>query len=392
VYVRAAVQKRLRKSGCGLLACWGFVCWCFVGERAVAGRAFEAEGVYRYEFLTPEHRNTAGPEHRFIMRVDSPRWVCEVELLSELPVPAGFSRCVVGCDGTDIYVTRLSKPEDLSPSPGQDTNSVEWLASLERARRGLSPQWGEVFPGRVPSWMFWHIHLLWLAFCGGEYFVDGQPAPIGIKFFVLNPYDPTEPVDLRWSSHAEDRSVLQWLARIHPGRGSRGPGKAPFIYPPPFDKGFTNTFYEVIEAGRVGGIVVPRKFQCTDFQARIDPATGGPMATARIVFDAGRIGPLRQRITGRPALGALYQVTDHRAAPMNDGKPLVYRTHREWWQTNEARFVKALQGIFEEEKPPQLSRWTVWAAFGLLVVLYGVGYWVWRLRRQRQAGSVPGGG
>ncbi|MGA4644632.1 hypothetical protein ACPDIX_09175 [Limisphaera sp. 4302-co] len=361
--------------------------WC-----AAVGAGYEVEGETRYFPLVQVDRGAAPIAYRFRLQVDGDRWLLEMERASRLAEPGGFSRCIVAGDGTAIYVTRVTEPQDMVAGPGEQTNSAAFRAAQEQLRRGLLPQWAEVFPGPVPPWLPWDANLLWLVYVGGHHLRMAEPPALRMRFFTVNPYEPNEPVDVRCGYHPKETNLLLWLARVNPGHASRGPGKPRFVFAPPFDKGFTNMLYELLETREVKGSIVPTKFRFTWFQAQIDPATGGILASERMAGEVHRATALRGRLAGRPPLGQLYQVTDHRAASMNDGKPLVYRTHREWWQTNEARFVKALQGIFEEEKPAQLSRWTVWAAFGLLVVLYWVGYWVWRLRRQSQAGSVPGGG
>ncbi|MGA4644636.1 hypothetical protein [Limisphaera sp. 4302-co] len=369
---------------------------CLLATSAAAGvntrQSYQVEGHYRYVPVRPLPPGVPERVYSFVLERDGPRWLIVVDRGYETTSPGGFSRYTAGCDGQDIYIALFSRPEDLSPSPDIATNSETWRAELEQARRGLTPQWGEVWAGPVPRWMFWDVHLLWLAFCGGDFFRSNQPSPIDARFFIRNPYEPDEAVQIYWAHNPRQTDLLMSLVWMHPGHASRGPNLPRFVFPPPFDKGFTNMVYEVVDLWRFDGRMIPRKFRYTWFSPAMDPRTGRIQVGSILEGEVEQVTELKRRITGRPALGALYQVTDHRAASMNDGKPLVYRTHREWWQTNEARFVKALQGIFEEEKPAQLSRWTVWAAFGLLVVLYGVGYWVWRLRRQSRAGSVPGGG
>ncbi|RME94657.1 MAG: hypothetical protein D6766_05240 [Verrucomicrobia bacterium] len=208
---------------------------------------------------------------------------------------------------------------------------------------------------------------------------------MGIRFFLANPADPDAPVDLRWTLHRKDSRLLSRLVRVRPGKASRGPGKPPFVYPPPLDKGFTNMLYELLATEEVGGSLVPTRFRFTWFQPKISRYSAGMAPSQQLEVEVERAAPLRRSITGLPPLGKLFQVTDHRAEPMNDGKPLVYQTHKDWWQTNETRFVNGMRGIFEEEKPPGLARWTAWAVFGFLAVLYPLVIGVSRYRRRRNA-------
>jgi len=358
-------------------------------DGAAGRRAFEAVGhvVEKAGTAEPEFQGRVVARYDFSVRGDGERWLMTVR--SGSPGLKGVR--TYGCDGVDCYLTHVISPEEMSFSPDVATNPAAMELERERMRRGLLPQGAEVTPGVIPRRDPWLVRHLWMAFCAGEVLRSITPEEALERFYADRPVLKIEN-RIGWRFHEKDPLLIAEYWTLSLGIYDAKQKRLTAYAPPFHDKVLTSFLYRVVETAQVGGSLVPRRFEMAGYLPWYAPGTTNAASGRVYEGIVDEIRPLRGGVSGRPPLDRLFEVTDHRAAPMNEGKPLVYWTHREWWQTNETRFVRALQGIFEEEKPAGLSRWTVWAAFGLLVGLYGAGLWVSRKVRRRQAGSGAGGG
>ena len=326
----------------------------------LADRRFEAEGTLTWFFGNqfPEHAGQVDRTTSFKVRVDGCRWLITV-YSPNLSASGGKQ---VGSDGVDTYITRIVEPQDLSPSPDEDTNSLSSKARMARLKAGLQAgriaQLAEVRPGALPPFDIGDSHRIWLAFASSCYLHLHPTSRFPLSFLTLPPYPKNGALPVRWTVrwkwHETDPYLLEAFDRLNEGYFYGGAGKW-YKYPAPFDQGFTNVHYQVTETRKVGGFLAPWRFTIAMTVPPTSPE--GRILTNRFTLVTNRFAigeltsarPLRGKETGRPKLDRLFEVRDYRAKPAFGLDVVTYRTRSRWLQTNETDFAKAVAGKYDEE-------------------------------------------
>lgn len=320
----------------------------------LADRRFEAEGTLTW-FFGNEFPKRVGQVDRttsFKVRVDGCRWL--ITVYSPNLSASGGKR--VGSDGVDTYITLIVEPQDMSPGPDEDTNSLVWKQHLARAAAGRVAQQAEVLPGGLPPYDIGDSHWIWLAFASSCYLHAHPSKRFPLSFLMLSPYVKDDTAPVRWNWHGSDPNLIESFDWLDEGHVNLGQGKR-WNRPPPFDRGFTNLHYQVSETRNVGGFLVPWRFTIATTGPPSDPK--GRILTNRFILVTNRFAigevssarPLRGKETGRPKLDRVFEVRDYRAKPAFGVEVVTYRTRSRWLQTNETDFAKAVAGKYEEELP-----------------------------------------
>ena len=366
------------------------------------GRRFEAQGRLKWygkplHSKNSQHFQTVG----FHVWVDGRRWIIE-EARTDLRF--GDITNTYGYDGKDFYLTRRAPPERISPNPGESTNSLEWKATLEAARRGEIAEAAEVWPHRIYPYADGKgASLLWLAFCSACGFRHNLSTNLPLVFFVPSTAHVPLRLSFKLQRHAEDPDLITQFTAYNPGYSISPRDKKRLYDPPPFNKPWVYFRYYAADFARLGAIYVPKRFVCEWYGLE------NIHSTNRYVIDHNKplhrvkqrwvegiteaVRPLAHPITGRPKLHAFFAVTDHRAEEITGGKPIQYLTYTDWWQTNDPRFLKALQtpDVVALPKKVPSSKLEYRLLFFVFVIMTAAlyGYFTWQKNKQSKERRNP---
>lgn len=336
-------------------------------------RQFEAKGEITWYFgnAYKEHENNEERTTRFKIRVDGCNWLITSESTST-GLPGTLQ---IGSDSTNIYISEVFAADQISPSPDQDTNSFAWKAKVEEIKKGRIPMPAKVLPGVLPRFDFKDSQWIWLSFASSCFFHKHATNRLPLTFLIFSPYVPEDTGAVQWTWHNADQNLLDSFVWFDEGFVNRGQGKPRWEWPPPFERGFTNFHYQVKRVARFDDILLPAEFRMTLYS----PQLGSTNWLGVSRWAIGKIETVKRlslrHESGRPPLDRLTQVSDHRGGPAFGAGVVKYNTRSEWWQTNENRFAKAVQGIYDEESRPPLA---ITAAIALLVLacIYPAGAWI----------------
>lgn len=295
-------------------------------EFQIAGEIVHREALLEGELDWYQHTTNAQSTRTtsFFIRMRDCKWDMELESTS-----SGIKGTKsAGCDGNDIYSIHVFKADALSPSPGEDTNTLDWKGRLEDFTKGAVPLPAVVIPGIVPEFDVFDVNLLWLVYCSGCYFSGGSNAILPAPSFSYVRPEMIGSIATHLTWDTADTNCLVGLVALRNGNN----------HPSLKD---TECFrYAATSMTNLASQSLPLTFEFMWPK----PAGGSKGPPLRAVGRLFRVEHLKFPITGRPKLTRKFSVRDFRArSTSNSVDQLVYTTTSDWWQPNEERFKRALR-------------------------------------------------
>ncbi len=271
----ADMGKRWLKPGCQVLAamascrllvaCAGAApwhprfhrlrAWCssllllclFATANPCAASGFWAEGELHLVLGTNQPITS-----RFRVEVDGCKWSIRI---TEDPYYPFLEESVLACDGTDLFQMDVFKLELKGP-PGAGSNAPNRPPAIPQVNRMAT-----VRTGNVPDFDYHHNSSLWLVFGSGCYLKTAPPNDL--PCVVLHPRHKLDcKVKAAWRLEETGPGAVFCVAASVLDEGQvEMLGGETVPRPKPFDAGFTNQAYRVIEFRRIGNLRIPGSFQ-----------------------------------------------------------------------------------------------------------------------------------
>jgi hypothetical protein len=302
---------------------------------SVSARTLVIEGVMTTESFKPgEHTPAESKSASFVLRMQDCRWNIQVREFN-----SHFDLFESGSDGTNIY--SLIRFSSYVQQNHNDGNVV-----------GVNSASGFVDCGPVPH-NYWEedIPVLWLAYCSSCYLSsisNHMAEPIlfyvrqdrklhRIGFTQRTEWEPIAgggmPACVAYFSDGKMRRWKEGLAGYVPPEET--------TWPPPYEKGFTNSYYRVDQSTHFEGTILPTKFSFSVLHPREHGSTAGDLDLVhRFTGIATNISALSHIKELLPKVDGVITVADERFS--RDAQPVFrmeYLVTNQWLTDHEAKQI-----------------------------------------------------
>jgi hypothetical protein len=271
--------------------------------------------------------------------VSGKEWWIRTEHSNENPAKRYYEAY---CDGKNIFsFTKFAVKEDTANPPINDSSLV-------------------VDTGNFPPYISGGINPVWVAFCSGYHLMEAKNGRIAAFWDWPRPtfFKTNYPIRATWEFLDGDALIPSRISYWNEGRILRAvippaaaqnlstnamakgiSAKTDFAAAPePFDQGFTNAVYEVLESGKVGTTTIPLHFKLT-LNAVQGSDDGGYALRTSWVFE-GKVSESSAVVT-KP----LFVL-----APTNKTLVTDYRIRRDYPNIKEARYMATNGAVMTEKE------------------------------------------
>ena len=241
---------------------------------------------------------------------------------------------------------------------------------------------------QIPDFDVSLIQFIWLAYCSASYFsnlTDSRVPPIGGIGWTPAGDFPflTAKLTRLDGSLALPREIVFWnegkavLLGLNKGATNwpSGQGAAVSVRtvladaPKPYDQGFTNAIYQVLETTAVGGCVIPTHFILRVFRTKVDGRSTADLSLSMVVEGRARLARELAHGIRPPEIGPRTLVNDKRTGVVYWGK------ESRWLSPKEARAASG-------PARPHLPVLKVALQTCLLALTLGFGAIMWAVRKR----------
>lgn len=351
----------------------------FVEHGAVAFQTtgFHLDGELNWMWTFPGRTNTLGtfpartdvlPSERYSFHVV--KQACHWQIkASPLGLP-GEVYCI-GCDGANLYQFCTFAPQaSIAMAPNSLKNSPQWSNTLHVLKSEEASQSGAVYPELLPhnDPGNCYVNLIWLAFCS-DCFITNHAAPeqllpLGIFSVVEQTTNNFGKAVLAWGENNNTLSALYLLGSTY----AKTPDGQILMFPPPYDKEYTNFAFTVVSCTNWQGVRIPTEFRMSWFAKDF---TGPAYPVYRIDGIVTNFVPVSGAETGIPKITRRMHVRDFRSKSLY-GVPVVeYDTNPKlgWLDPRSRAYRNVAKGLRMEGARPDAKLY-----FIIGIIILGIAY------------------
>jgi len=320
--------------------------------RASSARGFEAAGELRLAYI---HAHRPDATAKFTIRVQDCQWLIQITDDSNA---SWFDYRSVGYDGTGIYeldaynsaATEQQLQEHPLPStPATPPRGADFAA-------GIHHPTGYIHSGDVPGYYPFYANQLWFGLASGCYLK--ALSTDRVDCVVLRPqFPPGCTVKAGWDEDPQDPYFIRRAVLYNEGTIEFLDGRT-MAAPPPYDHGYSNYVYTVLEDAHIGGTKLPIRFQMEDFA----PAPHAQSASDRtplwrLTGTITSYGPVASGQSCLPPITQRTRIQDFRSPGLSNAEFVSYQSRTGWLRLDSPEFKSLQTGI--PYKPKERSIKTV---------------------------------
>jgi hypothetical protein len=234
---------------------------CLTTNWANGQPAVVLSGTYDYKSGIGDGPPEYEEQYDFEAQVDGCRWTINYTNRAFYANPGILNyAAIASCDGTNIHRIQFQSEEG---------NKLVWKEKYEGVRGELPTALGEIFVGVVPPPTDRVLQSLWTAFASGCVLKE-QSGTVKVSDFedLVVFYNTNFFSNYFWSTNADqqsDRQLILTTSGSHFGLDTETGKLRWFVYPSPYDHGFTNAIGIWHQTTNINGVLFPLNFEFRSF-------------------------------------------------------------------------------------------------------------------------------